>query len=201
MSIENIKTIAVVGAGTMGPGMAATFARYGYDTYLTDIKDEQLEKASGNIDFVYKTLVGGGFLTADEAAEARKRITLTTDQAKAVAAADFVVETVPERLEIKKAVFTELVQQAKPGVVLASNTSGIPITTLQQGLAGPKASLVCTGPTPPSDPGDRGDRGQQTDERDSRDRWRWSEDRHGAGDRRSRYAGLRRESHPLRHHA
>jgi 5-formyl-3-hydroxy-2-methylpyridine 4-carboxylate dehydrogenase len=136
VSIENIKTVAVVGAGTMGPGMAATFARYGYDTYLTDIKQEQLDKASGTIDFVYKTLIGGGFLTAEEAEAAKKRITLTTEQAKAVADADFVVETVPERLEIKKAVFTELAQQAKPGTILASNTSGIPITTLQEGLPG-----------------------------------------------------------------
>ena len=104
MSTENIKTIAVVGAGTMGPGMAATFARYGFDTYLTDIKDEQLDKAKGTVDFVYKTLVGGGFLTADEAEAAKKRITFTTNQAEAVGAADFVVETVPERLEIKKAV-------------------------------------------------------------------------------------------------
>ena len=96
MSIENIKTVAVVGAGTMGPGMAATFARYGFDTYLSDIKDDQIEKARGTIDFVFKTLVGGGFLTAEEAEAAKGRITLTTNQAEAVGAADFVVETVPE---------------------------------------------------------------------------------------------------------
>lgn len=149
MSIENIKTVAVVGAGTMGPGMAATFARYGFDTYLSDIKDDQLEKAKGTIDFVFKTLVGGGFLTADEAEAAKKRITLTTNQAEAVGNADFVVETVPERLEIKKAVFTELVKQAKPGVILASNTSGIPITTLQEGLAGPNRIIGMHWSNPP----------------------------------------------------
>lgn len=149
MSIENIKTVAVVGAGTMGPGMAATFARYGYDTYLSDIKQEQLDKASGTIDFVYKTLVGGGFLTAEEAEAAKKRITLTTDQSKAVGEADFVVETVPERLEIKKAVFSDLVKQAKPNVVLASNTSGIPITTLQEGLAHPSRIVGMHWSNPP----------------------------------------------------
>lgn len=149
MSIENIKTVAVVGAGTMGPGMASTFARYGFDTYLSDIKDDQLEKARGTIDFVFKTLVGGGFLTADEAEAAKKRITLTTNQAEAVGKADFVVETVPERLEIKKAVFTDLVKQAKPGVILASNTSGIPITTLQEGLAGPNRIVGMHWSNPP----------------------------------------------------
>lgn len=149
MSIENIKTVAVVGAGTMGPGMASTFARYGFDTFLSDIKDDQLEKARGTIDFVFKTLVGGGFLTADEAEAAKKRITLTTNQAEAVGKADFVVETVPERLEIKKAVFTDLVKQAKPGVILASNTSGIPITTLQEGLAGPNRIVGMHWSNPP----------------------------------------------------
>ena len=149
MSIENIKTVAVVGAGTMGPGMAATFARYGFDTYLSDIKDEQIEKARGTVDFVYKTLVGGGFLTAEEAEEAKERITFTTNQAEAVGAADFVVETVPERLEIKKAVFEELAKQAKPGVILASNTSGIPITTLQDGIAGPNRVVGMHWSNPP----------------------------------------------------
>jgi 3-hydroxybutyryl-CoA dehydrogenase/5-formyl-3-hydroxy-2-methylpyridine 4-carboxylate dehydrogenase len=133
----------------MGPGMAATFARYGFDTYLSDIKDDQLEKAKGTIDFVFKTLVGGGFLTADEAEAAKKRITLTTNQAEAVGKADFVVETVPERLEIKKAVFTELVKQAKPGVILASNTSGIPITTLQEGLDHPNRIVGMHWSNPP----------------------------------------------------
>jgi 5-formyl-3-hydroxy-2-methylpyridine 4-carboxylate dehydrogenase len=149
VSIENIKTVTVVGAGTMGPGMAATFARYGFDTYLSDIKDEQIEKAKGTIDFVFKTLAGGGFLTAEEAEAAKGRITLTTNQAEAVGNADFVVETVPERLEIKKAVFEELSKQSKPGTILASNTSGIPITTLQEGISEPNRVVGMHWSNPP----------------------------------------------------
>ncbi len=149
MSIENIKTIAVVGAGTMGPGMAATFARNGFDTYLSDINDEQIEKAKGTIDFVFKTMVGGGFLTAEEADVAKGRITLTTNQAEAVGNADFVVETVPERLEIKKAVFADLSKQSKPGTILASNTSGIPITTLQDGISEPNRVVGMHWSNPP----------------------------------------------------
>ena len=149
MSIESIKTVTVVGAGTMGPGMAATFARYGFDTYLSDIKDEQIEKAKGTIDFVFKTLVSGEFLTAEEAETAKGRITLTTNQAEAVANADFVVETVPERLEIKKAVFEELSKQSKPGTILASNTSGIPITTLQDGISEPNRVVGMHWSNPP----------------------------------------------------
>lgn len=149
MSIENIKTVAVVGAGTMGPGMASTFARNGFNTYLSDIKDEQIEKAKATVDFVFKTLVAGGFITAEDAEAAKKRITFTTNQAEAVGNADFVVETVPERLEIKKAVFTDLVKQAKPGTILASNTSGIPITTLQEGLDQPNRIVGMHWSNPP----------------------------------------------------
>jgi 3-hydroxybutyryl-CoA dehydrogenase/5-formyl-3-hydroxy-2-methylpyridine 4-carboxylate dehydrogenase len=64
-------------------------------------------------------------------------LTLTEDQASAVAGAGFIVETVPERLEIKRAVFQELSEQAGPDAILASNTSGIPITTLQEGIRNP----------------------------------------------------------------
>ncbi len=137
MTVKGINNVVVVGAGTMGPGMAATFARFGYNTTLSDIKDEQIEKAKGTIDFVFKTLQGGGFVTEQDVAAAREKLTLTTDQAGAVANADFVVETVPERLEIKKAVFTDLAAQAREDAILASNTSGIPITTLQEGLKNP----------------------------------------------------------------
>ncbi|MBX3069201.1 MAG: hypothetical protein KF883_01735 [Thermomicrobiales bacterium] len=137
MTVKGINKVVVVGAGTMGPGMAATFARYGYDTTLSDIKPEQIEKAQGTIDFVFKTLLGGGFVTEEDVAAARGRLSLTTDQAAAVADADYIVETVPERLEIKKAVFQELAEQARQDAILGSNTSGIPITTLQEGLKNP----------------------------------------------------------------
>ncbi len=150
MSIENIKTVTVVGAGTMGPGMAATFARYGFETYLSDIKDEQIEKAKGTIDFVFKTLVGGGFLTAEEAEAAKGRITLTTNQAEAVGNADFVVETVPERLEIKKAVFRGAIAsrasrgRSSPPILLVS-----PSLPCRRGSASRTAWSACTGRTRP----------------------------------------------------
>jgi len=137
MTIANINKVAVVGAGTMGPGMAATFARHGYDTTLSDIKPEQIEKAKGTIDFVFKTLLGGEFITEADIEAARGRLTLTGDQSVAVADADYIVETVPERLEIKRSVFQQLSEQARKDAVLASNTSGIPITTLQEGIKNP----------------------------------------------------------------
>jgi 3-hydroxyacyl-CoA dehydrogenase len=135
--VDDVRTVAVVGAGTMGPGMAATFARYGFKTTLFDIKPEQLDKAKGTVDFVYATLIRGGFATEEEAATGRANLTYAGDLAAAVKDADFVVETVPERAEIKTDVFTQLDGLAKPGVVLASNTSGIPITTLGAAVGDP----------------------------------------------------------------
>lgn len=137
MTGEQVKTVAVVGAGTMGPGMAATFARHGFTTRLYDIKPEQLEKAKGTVDFVYKTLIGGGFMTEADAEAGKSRLTMTTDLGEAVTDADFVVETVPEKLEIKQDVFRSLETLVRPGTILASNTSGIPITKLGEAVQTP----------------------------------------------------------------
>src|SRR5215204_4318631 len=130
MTENNIEKVAVVGAGTMGPGMAATFARNGFDTALFDVKPDQLEKASGTVDFVYATLTGGGFMSAEDADAGRARITSTTDLAAALDRADFVVETVPEQKALKQQVFKDLEAHVGDEVILGSNTSGIPISEL-----------------------------------------------------------------------
>jgi len=136
MTVENINRVVVIGAGTMGPGMAATFARHGYATTLTDVDAGQIEKARGGIDFVFKTLVAGDFITAADVEWARDRLTLTI-RTDAIADADFVVETVPERLELKRQVFEQLSSTAREDAILASDTSGIPISAIQKGLANP----------------------------------------------------------------
>jgi 3-hydroxyacyl-CoA dehydrogenase len=130
MAQRDIRKVAVVGAGTMGPGMAATFARNGFDTALYDVKPEQLDKAKGAVDFVYTILTGGGFMTSDDADAGRARITYTTDLAEALNGADFVVETVPERKDLKQQVFQEIEALVGDAVILATNTSGIPITDI-----------------------------------------------------------------------
>jgi 3-hydroxyacyl-CoA dehydrogenase len=149
MTGDNVKVVAVVGAGTMGPGMAATFARHGFETRLSDVKPEQLEKAKGTIDLVYKTLTGGGFMTEADAQAGWGRLTLTGDQAAAVKDADFVVETVPEKVEIKQAVFKELDAQVRDDTILASNTSGIPITKLGEATRKPNRLIGMHWSNPP----------------------------------------------------
>jgi 5-formyl-3-hydroxy-2-methylpyridine 4-carboxylic acid 5-dehydrogenase len=130
MTERQISKVAVIGAGTMGPGMAATIARHDFDTTLYDVKPEQLEKARGTVDFVYTTLTGGGFMTAEDAEAGRARITYTTDLPEALNGADFVLETVPERKDLKHQVFKEIEALVGDDVILASNTSGIPISEL-----------------------------------------------------------------------
>ena len=130
MAATEIDKVAVVGAGTMGPGIAATFARNGFDTSLYDVNQEQLDKARGTIDFVYTTLTGGGFMTAEDADTGRARITSTTDLVAALDGASFIVETVPEQKALKQQVFKDLEGHVADDVILASNTSGIPITEL-----------------------------------------------------------------------
>ena len=130
MPEQAITNVAVIGAGTMGPGMAATFARHGFATALFDVKSEQLEKAKGAVDFVYTILANGEFMSAADANTGRGRITYTTDLAAALNGADFVVETVPEQKAIKQQVFQEIEALVGDEVILASNTSGIPITEL-----------------------------------------------------------------------
>jgi 3-hydroxybutyryl-CoA dehydrogenase/5-formyl-3-hydroxy-2-methylpyridine 4-carboxylate dehydrogenase len=122
--------VAVIGAGTMGPGMAATFARHGFATTLYDVKPEQLDKAKGAVDFVYGILTNGGFMTAADAEAGRGRIRYTADLDEALAGADFVVESVPEQKALKQQVFQDLEARVADDVILASNTSGIPITEL-----------------------------------------------------------------------
>ncbi|MGA2419231.1 MAG: 3-hydroxybutyryl-CoA dehydrogenase [Candidatus Acidiferrum sp.] len=129
MSIDQIKTIAVLGAGTMGNGIAHVFARAGYPVILRDLEQRFLERG---LETVAKNLdreIKKGKLPEAERAGVLARISLVTDMA-AVAAADFVVEAVPEKIEIKRSVLTEADSVLAPNAILASNTSSIAMTTL-----------------------------------------------------------------------
>lgn len=137
MTGDDVKTIAIIGAGTMGPGMAATFGRHGFDVRLSDVKPEILERARGTVDVVYRTLIGGGFITETDADAGRARLTYTTSTTEAVQGADVVLEAIPERLEIKHAFFREVEGLVRADTILASNTSGIQITRIAEAVERP----------------------------------------------------------------
>jgi 3-hydroxybutyryl-CoA dehydrogenase len=127
--LDSIKTVAVLGAGTMGNGIAHVFARAGYNVILRDVQESFLQRGLGTIDKNLDREVKKGKLTEAEKPQVLARLKLVTDMA-AIAPADFVVEAVPEKLEIKRAVLTEADKLLRPEVILSSNTSSIAITTL-----------------------------------------------------------------------
>jgi 3-hydroxybutyryl-CoA dehydrogenase len=129
VSLESIKTVVVLGAGTMGNGIAHVFARAGYNVILRDVQESFLQRGMETIGKNLDREVKKGKLTEAEKPQVLARLKPVTDMA-AVAAADFVVEAVPERLEIKRAVLTEADKLLRPEVILTSNTSSIAITTL-----------------------------------------------------------------------
>jgi 3-hydroxybutyryl-CoA dehydrogenase len=127
--VRDIKRIGVVGAGTMGSGIAQVCAQAGFHVTLTDIVDPMLERARGAIERSLGRFVEKGALTAADRDAALARLTFTTLLGH-LSAADFVIEAIREDVEAKKAIFRSLDDLARPSVILASNTSSISITLL-----------------------------------------------------------------------
>ena len=123
------KTIAVIGAGLMGSGIAQVSAAAGYEVVLRDVSDAATARGLAGITASYDKFVGKGKMERADADAALGRIAVTTDLA-AVAEADVVVEAVFEDLEVKQALFRELDKLAKPGALLATNTSALPVTQI-----------------------------------------------------------------------
>jgi 3-hydroxybutyryl-CoA dehydrogenase len=126
---NDIKTVAVLGAGTMGNGIAHVFARSGYEVILCDLEQRLLDRALETIGQNLDREIKKGKLAEAEKGAILARVRLATDRA-AVAAADFAVEAVPEKLEIKRAVLRELDRILPAAATIASNTSSISLTTL-----------------------------------------------------------------------
>lgn len=129
MSIDLIKTVAVLGAGTMGNGIAHVFARAGYKVILRDVEQKFLGRAMDTINKNLDREVKKGKLDEAGKADTVARLRTVTDMS-AIAVADFAVEAVPEKIEIKRAVLSEADKILREGVVIASNTSSIAMTAL-----------------------------------------------------------------------
>jgi 3-hydroxybutyryl-CoA dehydrogenase len=129
MNVEGIKTVAVLGAGTMGNGIAHVFARSGYTVILRDVEQRFLDRGMETIGKNLDREVKKGKLTEAEKGTVLGRLQPATDMG-GIAAADFVVEAVPEKIKIKRAVLGEADSLLRPEVIIASNTSSISMTTL-----------------------------------------------------------------------
>jgi 3-hydroxybutyryl-CoA dehydrogenase len=121
--------VAVIGAGTMGNGIAQVFGQGGHAVVLSDIDAAALERAQAQIDRSLGKLAEKGKIAAADRTAALSRIEFTRDLAD-VTAADLVVEAVVEKLDVKRELFAELDRITKPATILASNTSSISITRL-----------------------------------------------------------------------
>jgi 3-hydroxybutyryl-CoA dehydrogenase len=125
----SISRIAVVGAGQMGNGIAQTAAAAGFDVTCSDVNEAAINRGKATVSGSLARLVKKGTLTAEGAAAIEGRIRWTT-ALDAHADADLIVEAATENLELKLRIFGELARIAKPGAILASNTSSISITKI-----------------------------------------------------------------------
>jgi 3-hydroxybutyryl-CoA dehydrogenase len=127
-----VKTIGVIGAGTMGRGIAYAAALGGYRTILEDVMPEMLAKATGWIAQAFEEGTKRGKVSAEEAAAALKRIMTASSVEDACRESDFLIEAVPEEMELKLELYTLFDKFAKPNAVLASNTSSLSITEMAE---------------------------------------------------------------------
>jgi 3-hydroxybutyryl-CoA dehydrogenase len=136
MIIDSIRTVAVLGAGTMGNGIAHVFARCGYNVILRDVEEGFLVRACDTIAKNLDREVKKGKIEEEDKSKILARIHTTTDLSE-IARADFAVEAVPERLDLKLSVLRDADKILRPEVILASNTSSISVTTLAAATARP----------------------------------------------------------------
>lgn len=142
MSIPTVTTI--IGAGSMGPGIAALLARSGSQVRLNDVSEEALARAAGvcagaakHLDELDVPVTPGGSITFEH------------DQGAALAGTEFVIEAVPEKLELKKTVLDRIEAQIREDVIIATNTSGIPISDMAQAMAHPERLIGMHWSNPP----------------------------------------------------
>lgn len=133
--------IAILGAGTMGHGIAQVAAACGYDVALSDVDEDALGTGMERLAANLAKGVEKGKMNEEDRASALARVAATTDLAEAVADADLVVEAAPERLDLKEQIFAAVDSAAPDGAVLASNTSSLSISRIAEATRRPDAVI------------------------------------------------------------
>lgn len=137
MKFEDVKTIGVLGGGVMGGGIAQIFAIAGYPVVVRDISDEAIEATRQAVfegKWGIKRAVEIGKLKFDDGVAALGRVTLTQDM-NDLANCDFIVEAIPEKLDLKQQVFADLDKIVKPEAIFATNTSGFVIAEVAKNVS------------------------------------------------------------------
>lgn len=122
--------IAVIGAGTMGNGIAHVFAQYGFRVSLIDVSSDQLQKALATIVKNFDRQVNKGAVSAEQKESSLARISTFTDLQEGIGDAELVIEAATENVDIKLKIFRDMDAYALPQAILASNTSSISITKI-----------------------------------------------------------------------
>jgi 3-hydroxybutyryl-CoA dehydrogenase len=137
MAID-VQRVLVIGAGTMGSGIAQVAARAGYRTEVFDVAAGAAQRALDKIGDSLSRAVEKGRCSAQEREEAMRRLAAASDLDVAAGQADLVVEAAPEDLELKKDLFARISRAARPEAILASNTSSLPISAIAAAAKGPE---------------------------------------------------------------
>ena len=138
MNANEIESAVVIGAGTMGHGIAQVLAMSGVSTQIVDIDEAVLERAMGAVRANLAKGVEKGKVTAEAQSAALERLTTSTDLAGAAAGAHVVIEAVPEKMELKKSIFSTLSGATDAGTLLATNTSSLPVSEIASATAHPE---------------------------------------------------------------
>lgn len=140
-----IQKIAVLGAGTMGHGIAETFALAGYSVNLFDVSAQMLGRVREIMEQEMSFMAENELIAAEEIKAALDRITLYDDMEKAARETDYVIEAAPEKMELKQEMFLTLDQCCRPETILASNTSSLPLEGMMAKVSSQrkKKMMVC----------------------------------------------------------
>ena len=138
MKETDIKQVAVIGAGLMGFGIAVEFARFGYEVNLYNTREESSRKAMKLSREALDLMVETGLISGPEAEAAYGRMHPTTDLEQAAAGADYISESVLEKLELKKEIFAQLDEICPPPTILSTNTSGFRVSRIAEATKHPE---------------------------------------------------------------
>ena len=136
-----IEVISVLGAGTMGHGIAQVAAMAGYQVFLYDIKDEFVTRGFASIKNNLDKGVEKGKVTAEARDQAIAKLTITTDLAIAAKPSNLVIEAVPESLDLKRSIFSQLDELSSPETILATNTSSLSVKDIAAATKRPQLVL------------------------------------------------------------
>lgn len=138
MTVKDVNKVAVIGTGTMGPGIAQVFAQHGVEVKIYDIDKTKLSEARKTLAGNLNLILQAGLMTEAEVTETDSKIKDAFSLEEVVEGVDMAIEVVPEVMDIKKGLFADLDKTCDPDTILATNTSGLSITTMAEAIRDPK---------------------------------------------------------------